>query len=636
MSAPTKKQASQQFSSTSRKTLGPISDLERHLPSDWWRNIFNSLYLKTDGDVVENDANTSKDIDLVIKAAGFKPSDHILDLCCGQGRHSIELAKRGFSQITGIDRSRYLIRLARKRSKQNGLNVLFSEGDARSFKVPESSKDGVIVMGNSFGYFEKQEDDVKVLNAIKRALKPGGTLVIDVVNGEWMAKNFEPRSWEWIDQVHFVNRERTLSSDRKRIISREVITHSEIGVLADQFYAERLYTVAELTAILEKLGFKEVLFQGQPITESTRAQDLGMMGNRIMLTAKCPSKPSLPPRKFVQQKVNVLVLMGDPELPDPVKKDGHFNQEDFETISSLKDALASLPHYNFTYLDQHKNYIKTLQNKTPHLVFNLCDEGFMNDARKELHVPALLEVFGVPYTGAGPGALALCYNKAHVRTIATSLEIDTPMETYYDTSDHAANLPAEFPALIKPNCGDSSIGITKDALVDDAASFLGYLDYLKKTLPGAHLLIQEYLCGEEYSVGVIGNKEQLEFLPILEVDYSALPADLPPILCYESKWVPDSPYWSKIKYKQAELDEESVRKLEHFSRLLFDRLECRDYARFDFRRGKDGRIKLLEVNPNPGWCWDGKLNLMAKMKGMSYGELLDKILQSALQRNNLV
>src|SRR6266446_9567211 len=94
------------------RTLGPVSDLERHLPSDWWRTLFNSLYLETDGDVVENDRNTEQEIDLLIRSVGLEPNDRILDLCCGQGRHALELARRGFKCVTGIDRSRYLIRLA--------------------------------------------------------------------------------------------------------------------------------------------------------------------------------------------------------------------------------------------------------------------------------------------------------------------------------------------------------------------------------------------------------------------------------------------------------------------------------------------------------------------------------------------
>ena len=93
------------------RTLGPVSDLERHLPSDWWRTLFNSLYLETDGDIIENDRNTADEVDLLIRSVGLERNDRILDLCCGQGRHSLELASRGFPNVTGLDRSRYLFTL---------------------------------------------------------------------------------------------------------------------------------------------------------------------------------------------------------------------------------------------------------------------------------------------------------------------------------------------------------------------------------------------------------------------------------------------------------------------------------------------------------------------------------------------
>ncbi|QPJ64360.1 MAG: methyltransferase domain-containing protein [Candidatus Nitrohelix vancouverensis] len=613
------------------RTLGPVSDLERHLPPEWWRDIFNSLYLKTDGDVVENDLNTVRDIDWVVKSANLQPSDHILDLCCGQGRHTLELASRGFQNVAGLDRSRYLIRLARKRAKKRNLKVQFSEGDARKFRSLENSRDCVIVMGNSFGYFEREEDDIQILESIKRILKSEGKLVLDIVDGVWMAQNFEPRSWEWIDQTHFVNRERSLTQDRKRIISREVITNSEIGVLADQFYAERLYTLDEITALLKKLDFTQVQSHGNLVSESTRGQDLGMMANRLFITARGPVKAApLPAEK--KETSRITVLMGDPRLPDSVKKDGKFNAEDMETINILKSNLAKLSQYEFTYLDDHKNLFQQLNSRSPGLVLNLCDEGFNNDPTKELHVPAFLELMDVPYTGAGPGCLWLCYNKANVRALAASLDVSVPMETYFDPNDQAANLPSYFPALIKPSCGDSSIGITSKSVVHNAEELISYLDYLREILPGVPILIQEYLQGAEYSVSLIGNADKFEVLPILEVDYSELPSDLPPILSYDSKWVPESPYWNRIQYKEAKLDEENYRKLMSFSSRLFERLECQDYARFDYRADSEGNIKLLEVNPNPGWCWDGKLNLMAGFAGMEYWQLLEMILQAAKDR----
>src|SRR3990167_5347616 len=89
------------------RTLGPVADLEKHLPSNWWKTLFNSLYLKTDGDVFENSDNTSQDVNLLLQALMLKPEDHILDLCCGQGRHTLEMHRRGFTNVVGIDRSKY-------------------------------------------------------------------------------------------------------------------------------------------------------------------------------------------------------------------------------------------------------------------------------------------------------------------------------------------------------------------------------------------------------------------------------------------------------------------------------------------------------------------------------------------------
>lgn len=614
------------------RTLGPVSDLERHLPSDWWRTLFNSIYLKTDGDVVENRDNTSREIDLLLRTTGLEYNDRILDLCCGQGRHTLELARRGFRNVTGMDRSRYLIRLAKKRAKTEGLNADFHEGDARKIRLPESTLHCVFLMGNSFGYFEKLDDDLAVLEAIKRVLVSEGTLAMDIVDGEWMRNNFEQRSWEWIDQNHFVCRERSLASDDTRLVSREVIVHAARGVIADQFYAERLYDRTAITELLQEAGFQALRHHGKVETDSYRNQDLGMMAHRLFITADAPRK-SVMVRGFTAAFPEITVILGDPRLPDSVKLDGQFNSEDFVTVDKMKSALAELPGYKFEYLDNHASLLTDIRSNPPAFVLNLCDEGYKNDAFKELHVPATLEMHGIPYSGAGPASLAMCYNKSLVRTVAQSLEIPVPDETYFGPDDQVATIPAEFPALVKPNFGDSSIGITKDALVNNSEELIEYLTKLREELPGIPVLIQEYLSGMEYSVGMIGNPGMnMHPLPVLEVDYSDLDEGLPKILGYESKWIPGSPYWDKIRYNEADIDDETRRKLLDYSSLLFDRMGCRDYARFDYRMDSNGTIKLLEVNPNPGWCWDGKMNYMAQFEGLRYADFLRMIIEAAQDR----
>jgi len=326
--------------------------------------------------------------------------------------------------------------------------------------------------------------------------------------------------------------------------------------------------------------------------------------------------------------------MGDPRLPDPVKREGRFNEEDAETVARLKTALAALPEYRFRYLDNHATLFADLRARRPQFVLNLCDEGFNNDAFLEMHVPALLEMLDIPYTGAGPACLGLCYNKALVRGIAEGVDVPVPAETYFNSDDLAATIPSGvFPALIKPNFGDSSIGITQHAVVHTWEQAIAYLNDLRQQLPGVPILIQEFLTGPEYSIGIIGNPgSNCRVLPVLEVDYSSLDPSLPRLLTYESKWIPDSPYWSQIAYREARLDEDTRRKMIDYANILFERLGCRDYARFDFRADNASEIKLLEVNPNPGWCWDGKLNLMAEMAGLRYPDLLRLIIEAAQER----
>src|SRR5690242_4366222 len=114
-----------------RKILGPVDNLEEHVSPDWWRNIFTSLYLKTDGDVVDDNNITRREIEEFIKILNLSTDHRVLDVCCGQGRHSMELARRGFNQVEGIDRSYYLIQKAKENAKKENLTIKFKEGDAR-------------------------------------------------------------------------------------------------------------------------------------------------------------------------------------------------------------------------------------------------------------------------------------------------------------------------------------------------------------------------------------------------------------------------------------------------------------------------------------------------------------------------
>lgn len=620
------------------RSLGPVENLEKHVPPDWWRRLFTSLYLKTDGDVVEDLEITRKEVDFFTKILSLTPQDTILDLCCGHGRHSLELARRGFTRVFGLDRSRSLIQRARTSARKEGLAVQFKEGDARKLPYENCTFDAVLILGNSFGYFESPEDDLRVLEEALRVLKPGGKIFIDVADGEYVQKHYKPRSWEWISKKEFVVRERSLSADGTRLVSREIVTHVEKGVIVDQFYAERLYSQKDLEGLLKKAGFGEITFCGKESTESKRAQDLGMMEERLLVYAKAFKEFSpLKPRKV--SVFRVAVVLGDPRLADPVKPGASFDEDDFYTLSELKKALEELRGFSFLYLDDHRKLVPELMRLRGKvdLVFNLCDEGLFNDPQKELHVPALLEILGLPYTGARPQCLAHCFDKSLVRGVAGELGIPTPCAFLVEPGDFAFQLPFPFPVIVKPNFGDSSFGITEKSVATNMEDFIEAIaDVRARFGYDKPVLVEKFLPGKDLSCGIIGNPpEHYEVLPLTEEDYSALPPGLPPICGFEAKWLPQSPY-GVVKSIPACLPEEVKGKIVEWSLKLFRRLACRDYARFDWRLDEEGNPYLLEVNPNPGWCWDGHLASMARYAGLSYSNMLRRILEAALRRLSML
>ncbi len=614
------------------KCLGPLPNLEEYVRKDWWNQIFNAYYLKTDGDVVADSSITLKEVDFFEQLLNLESKHKILDLCCGQGRHTIEFVNRGYYNTEGLDRSRYLIQQARRNSKKQGHSIKFREGDARKLPYSNDSFDVIMVLGNSFGYFESINDDLQVLRECSRVLKPWGTLLLDLTDGEYLKKNFQSRSWEWIDKNHFVCRERELSLDKQRLISREVINHVNKGVIVDQFYSERLYSTEAISEILLKAGYQNITFHGEITSDSQRNQDLGMMERRIVVTAVVKKEWSTLKKKVTKEAKKIAVVLGDPNKPDVLKPLQCFDDDDFYTIDQLKDAVHSFDDYDPIYLTNHDTLINdlTVQRGNIDYVFNLCDEGFYNEARKELHVPALLEMLKIPYTGAGPQCLAFCYDKSLVRGIAKEMDIPVPEAIFIKPEDTLFDLPLFFPVIVKPNLGDSSFGITQRSVVYSGPELIRAITEVREKFGyDKPILVEQFLTGKDLTCGIIGNPpSDYTVLPLLEEDYSALPKNLPKICGYEAKWLPDSPYW-KIKSIPAILPENTVQTIETCSLKLFERLECQDYARFDWRLDSLGSPKLLEVNPNPGWCWDGHLAKMAKFAKLSYNEMIKTILKSA-------
>jgi D-alanine-D-alanine ligase len=438
-----------------------------------------------------------------------------------------------------------------------------------------------------------------------------------------------------MDKKHFVCRERSLSLDKQRLISREVITHTEKGVIADQFYAERLYSKENLTRILETAGFSNIAFQGQISPDSKRNQDLGMMEKCLIVTA-VEKKLWTPVKiKLKKETKNVAVILGDPNKHDLLKPSTVFDDDDFYTIDQLKAELRELKDFQFIYLNSHDTLIQELTKLKGKIdfAFNLCDEGYNNDAQKELHIPSLLEMLSISYTGSGPQCLAYCYDKSLVRGIAREMGIPVPEAFFVKPEDIAFGLPFNFPVMVKPNFGDSSFGITQRSVANSFEELVNAISEIREKFGYEKpILVEEFLTGKDLSVGIIGNPpESYTVLPLIMTDYSSLPENLPKICGYESKWLPDTPYWN-IKSIPADLPENVEKFIIECCLKLSERLECRDYCRFDWRLDANGSPKLLEVNPNPGWCWDGHLAKMAEIANIPYMEMLKTILQATEQR----
>jgi D-alanine-D-alanine ligase len=190
------------------------------------------------------------------------------------------------------------------------------------------------------------------------------------------------------------------------------------------------------------------------------------------------------------------------------------------------------------------------------------------------------------------------------------------------------SFPLEFTVIVKPNFGDSSVGITADSVCYDIGQLEQAIANVREWSGfSCPVLVEEYLTGKDISVGIIGNPpENYTTLPIIEEDYSGLPDGLPRICGYEAKWDSESVYFKALRSIPADLPLATVEFLEASCNKLFQRLGCQDYARFDWRLDSNGTPRLLEANPNPGWCWDGHLARMAEHAGMTYTQMLESIL----------
>ncbi len=337
-----------------------------------------------------------------------------------------------------------------------------------------------------------------------------------------------------------------------------------------------------------------------------------------------------------KNQLHIGVLLGDPNLPCSYTVEGDLGEEWVRSVKHLKEILPELPDYRFTYFDNHERLIEELRDNRPDLMLNLCDMGYRNNWEMERNVPALLELLDIPYTGADPASMTLSADKALVSLAAMRMGIAVPNENFVDLTASPLLLPATYPAMIKPNASGGSFGMIEDCVVHDDVAAEAYLRWLAGQLDRPEAVIQDFLTGREFTVGLIGNPaEGFTVLPPMEVDFSGLDPDLVPIQSYGWKADPESRYIDQMRLLQADIDEVTYSHLVDASARLFKRLGLRDYCRIDFRCGDDGVPRVLDVNTNPSWYFDSKLATMAEWAGYSYARMLGLIIEAAAVRNGL-
>lgn len=250
---------------------------------EWWKYLFDRVYLMTDARSVCDEEVTCREVDMLESCLRLNKSSAILDLCGGHGRHSFELCRRGFGDITVIDYSEYLVELGSKKARSEGLDVGFVRADARNTGLPPNRFDAVIVMANSFGYFQDSDDDKRFVKEAHRLLACGGTLLLDLVDTEALKRDFKPLAWHEVGKDIVVCRARELRQDR--VISRELVMSKVSGLIRDATYSVALYTPDSIADLLDSTGFSEITLL-RDFSSHNESGDFGFLNNRLVVTAR--------------------------------------------------------------------------------------------------------------------------------------------------------------------------------------------------------------------------------------------------------------------------------------------------------------------------------------------------------------
>lgn len=316
---------------------------------------------------------------------------------------------------------------------------------------------------------------------------------------------------------------------------------------------------------------------------------------------------------------------------DSEQADTYLEWDDPSTIEAIKKALSE--NCRIIPIEADGNLLFKLRRYKRELdvVFNIA-EG-MHGSWREAMAPMFLEEIGIPYTGSDPATLVLALNKERTKQILSFFNIKCPShKVFSDIPELNPDdiLPLEFPLIVKPLWEGSSKGIENKSLVMNLQQCQAELARViqKYNEPA---IVEEFIPGREFTVGILGNGENIQVLPIVELNFSSLPEKAAPIYSYEAKWVWDVPEMPlNIFQCPANLSASLKERIEQTAKDTYKALGCQDWCRIDMRLNKREMPYILELNPIPGILPNPEHNSClpkaARAEGWSYSQLINQVL----------
>ena len=332
-------------------------------------------------------------------------------------------------------------------------------------------------------------------------------------------------------------------------------------------------------------------------------------------------------REKPSRKLRILALIQEGLVP-PDNLDGveDKRREAWRTEYDVVSTLRGLGHevWPVEVRDDLGVVSEAIQDRAPHVAFNLL-EVFDRNAVFIPHVVSYLELRKQSYTGCNPLGLALSADKALAKKILTYHHIHVPRFAVFPWN-RKVRRPARlrFPLFVKSMTDESSLGIAQASVVRDEEKLRERVEFIHRQNQ-AHAIAEEYVEGREIYVGVIGNRKLQAFTP-WELRMENLPDGAPNIATQKVKW--DLEYQKKlgVETRPAELDDALAKGFTRLSKRIYRLLGLSGYARIDYRMTADGRIYVLEVNPNPQIAHGEDFADSAEHCGVGYDALLQKIL----------